>query len=152
MNNAFVNNKIESFRKDLTAYLSCYHPDYLKLYDSSATGWDDFLEGRARAAAIEEIRKTEEGVPPPLAEKYALDILLQGFRFSLHVVVKEILETDYPNIAAEISPAMVATLESSCRLVADKFALGDDYLTDPIYEYFIGEIKQHIHNFLIENI
>ena len=67
-------------------------------------------------------------------------------------MVKEILETDYPNIAAEISPAMVATLESSCRLIADKFALGDDYLTDPIYEYFIGEIKQQIHNFLIENI
>lgn len=115
MNNAFVNNKIKSYREDLTAYLDCYHPDYLKLYDLSADGWDDFLEGRARAAADEEIRKTEEGVPPPLAEKYALDILLQGFRFSLHVMVKEILETDYPNIAAEISPAMVATLESSCR-------------------------------------
>lgn len=152
MNNAFINNKVKFYREDLIAYLSCYHPDYLNRYDWTSASWANFLEGRARAAADEEIRKKEEGVPPPLAEKYALDILLQGFRFSLYAIVKEILEADYPNIEPDISPVTVSALESSCRPIVEKFALGDDYLTDPIYGDFIEEVKQHIHNFLIENI
>lgn len=152
MNNACVNNKIRSYREDLAAYLACNHPDYLNQHDLTSAGLEDFLVGRAHAAVDEEIRMTTEGLPPRLAEKYAREVLLQGLRFSLHVIIREILDTDYPNIKAEISSVMVAALERSCRPIAAKFAMGDDYLTDPIYSDFIEEIKLHIHNFLIENI
>lgn len=151
MNNACV-NKIRSYREDLAAYLSCYHPDYLNQHDLTSAGLEEFLDGRALAAAEEEIWKIADGLPPRLAEEYAQEVLFQGLRFSLHVIVREILETDYPNIEPEISPVMVAAIERSCRPIVEKFALGDDYLTDPIYGDFIGEIKLHIHNFLIENL
>lgn len=141
--------ELSYYKIKLIAFMANAHPRYIEQNQFTPQAWEEFLATRADAAEIEAEKCIREGLPQYIAEDYAIEVLLAGLRFSPHLAIMEILDSVYPNVKPGLSVENIYAIEDACASVVDKYTLGDDYVTDPLYGDLMEELRGCVHKFLI---
>lgn len=144
--------ELSYYKAKLIAFLADAHPRYITRNNLTAAQWEEFLTVRANDADTEAEKCIHNGMPQYIADEYAKEVLFRGLQFSEHQIIGEILESTYPHIKETLTPLTVEALEDYCLPVFEKYGLGDDYATDPLYETLLRELQDPVHQFLMDNV
>lgn len=140
--------ELSYYKVKLINFMASAHPHFVIENQFSAESWEEWLSVRSDAAELEDERCVREGMPQHLAEQYATSVLLSGLRFSPHLTIQDILFTTYPTLFQQFTPEVVHSVERACASIFEKYDLGDDYASDPLYDECLRDLKVHIHQFL----
>jgi hypothetical protein len=121
------------FRLNLLSYLRDTHPD--KVNDFS------FIAGRGDTAAEAYSQAIESGLDHIQAGEIANKTLFAGLHFSSYNTVIEILWNEFQNeVPEDKAKELALQLLPECQSVFAKYALNDDFVSEPEYDQLYTEL------------
>ena len=148
-----MNNKKKNERRTDFSYYGLYLLEYLRTNRFEQATDETFIRERADRAAGTYERARLEGYTTAGAQELAMNILLEGLRYSKYAILREVVENEFSDDVPEAKREsftkkllpLVGNVFSIYDLSDDNFALSPDY--DLLYTELTGAAVLYIEEY-----
>ena len=148
-----MNNKKKNEGQTDFSYYGLYLLEYLRTNRFEQATDETFIRERADRAAGTYERARLEGYPADGAQELAMNILLEGLRYSKYAILREVVENEFSDDVPEAKREsftrkllpLVGNVFSIYDLSDDNFALSPDY--DLLYTELTGAVVLYIEEY-----
>ena len=153
LNSKVMNNKKNNEGQADFSYYGLYLLEYLRTNRFEQATDETFIRERADRAAGTYERARLEGYPADGAQELAMNILLEGLRYSKYAILREVVENEFSDDVPEAKREsftrkllpLVGNVFSIYDLSDDNFALSPDY--DLLYTELTGAVVLYIEEY-----